>query len=235
VILISDRYDFFNSDIFAANVIAKDPYTGRQVHLIDARGYDLIFLSLYQNNSKFDFKLFRCPVDLYVFPELHKTPDGALEAEFYAFKIPDSNFLVFQATVRTCRGPCEPVICSDRGRGPGYFPSWGRKKRSILNKVNETRPFPDSTKMALGLDSELNINQTEDEEEVHELLRVYLSRAEIPSPESLPLVLAEEPKVCITQANYYTLITAVTILFFILTLIMVSAFVIFKRSKIGVS
>ena len=50
-----------------------------------------------------------CPVDLYVFPELHKTPDGALEAEFYAFKIPDSTFLVFQATVRTCRGPCEPV------------------------------------------------------------------------------------------------------------------------------
>ena len=53
--------------------------------------------------------LFRCPVDLYVFPELHKTPDGGLEAEFYAFKIPDSNFLVFQATVKTCRGPCEPV------------------------------------------------------------------------------------------------------------------------------
>lgn len=52
---------------------------------------------------------FRCPSDLYVFPELHKTPDGALEAEFYAFKLPDSNFLVFQATVRTCRGPCEPV------------------------------------------------------------------------------------------------------------------------------
>lgn len=51
----------------------------------------------------------RCPVDLYVFPELHKTPDGGLEAEFYAFKIPDSNFLVFQATVRTCRGPCESV------------------------------------------------------------------------------------------------------------------------------
>lgn len=53
---------------------------------------------------------FSCPADLYVFPELHKTPDGALEAEFYAFKLPDSNFLVFQATVRTCRGPCEPVI-----------------------------------------------------------------------------------------------------------------------------
>lgn len=70
-------------------------------------------------------------MDLYVFPELHKTPDGALEAEFYAFKIPDSTFLVFQATVRTCRGPCEPVICNDKGRGHAHFPSWGRRRREI--------------------------------------------------------------------------------------------------------
>lgn len=34
----ADRYDFYNSDIFATNVIAKDPYTGRQVNLIDSRG-----------------------------------------------------------------------------------------------------------------------------------------------------------------------------------------------------
>jgi len=92
-------------------VIAKDPYTGRQVHLVDSRGY--AFVKIIYNRIKqksFNESLFRrCPVDLYVFPELHKTPDGGLEAEFYAFKIPDSNFLVFQATVRTCRGPCEPV------------------------------------------------------------------------------------------------------------------------------
>lgn len=60
--------------------------------------------------EKINYFLFRCPVDLYVFPELQKTPDGALQADFYAFKIPDSNLLVFQATVRTCRGPCEPVM-----------------------------------------------------------------------------------------------------------------------------
>ena len=34
-----DRFEFYNNDIFATNVIAKDPYTGRQVHLIDSRGY----------------------------------------------------------------------------------------------------------------------------------------------------------------------------------------------------
>lgn len=78
-------------EIFATNVIAKDPYSGKQVQLIDSRG---------------------CPVDaMNVFPELQRTPDGALESEFYAFKIPDSNFLIFQATVRTCKAPCEPVIC----------------------------------------------------------------------------------------------------------------------------
>lgn len=75
-------------------------------------------------------------MDLYVFPELHKTPDGALEAEFYAFKIPDSTFLVFQATVRTCRGPCEPVICNDKGRGHAHFPSWGRRRREAGNSTD---------------------------------------------------------------------------------------------------
>lgn len=110
---MADRYDFFNSDIFATNVIAKDPYTGRQVHLIDSRGYvTLLSVEFMKANESPDAShgsRDSCPVDLYVFPELHKTPDGALEAEFYAFKIPDSTFLVFQATVRTCRGPCEPV------------------------------------------------------------------------------------------------------------------------------
>lgn len=52
----------------------------------------------------------RCPVDPYVFPELDKLRSGdQLEARFNAFKIPESNFLVFEATVRTCREGCQPV------------------------------------------------------------------------------------------------------------------------------
>ncbi|OQR67213.1 hypothetical protein BIW11_02239, partial [Tropilaelaps mercedesae] len=165
------QFDFYN-DIFATNVIAKDPYSGREVHLIDSRG---------------------CPVYLSVFPELHKAPDGALEAEFYAFKIPDSNLLVFQATVRTCRGPCEPVICTDRGR-PGTFPSWGRRKRDVndtirIEDMNET--YPEAA--PLTQTEPMNLTTTEapkesttqgpnaaDAEEVHELLTVYLSRSDIP-------------------------------------------------------
>lgn len=50
-----DRYDLYNSDIFATNVIAKDPYTGRQVQLIDSRGYVQNQLSL----KKLCFK-FKC-------------------------------------------------------------------------------------------------------------------------------------------------------------------------------
>lgn len=53
---------------------------------------------------------FRCPVDPDVFPELDKGRSGdTLEARFNAFKIPESNFLVFEATVRTCRDGCQPV------------------------------------------------------------------------------------------------------------------------------
>lgn len=53
----------------------------------------------------------RCPVDPYVFPELDKLRSGdTLEARFNAFKIPESNFLVFEATVKSCREGCQPVI-----------------------------------------------------------------------------------------------------------------------------
>lgn len=72
----------------------------------------------------------RCPVDTFVFPELGRSRDGdSLEARFNAFKIPESNFLVFEATVRTCREGCQPAYCNNlNGRSE---PSFGRRKRSI--------------------------------------------------------------------------------------------------------
>lgn len=52
-------------------------------------------------------------MDSYVFPELGLSRSGdSLEARFNAFKIPESNFLVFEATVRTCREGCQPVSLS---------------------------------------------------------------------------------------------------------------------------
>ena len=73
--------------------LVQDPYSDRVVQLIDADG---------------------CPVDPYVFPALgiSRANDG-LETGFNAFKIPESNFLVFEATVRSCRsGPdYQPLLC----------------------------------------------------------------------------------------------------------------------------
>ena len=72
---------------------------------------------------------YRCPLDPSVFPALglSRSGDGLevqnccvflnffkntlhlFQTNFYAFKIPESNFLVFEATVTTCRGGCQPV------------------------------------------------------------------------------------------------------------------------------
>lgn len=78
--------------------------------------------TIYDSNS--------CPVDTFVFPELGRSREGeSLEARFNAFKIPESNFLVFEATVRTCREGCQPAYCNGvAGRSETSF---GRRKRSL--------------------------------------------------------------------------------------------------------
>lgn len=54
-----------------------------------------------------------------------------LEARFNAFKIPESNFLVFEATVRTCRDGCQPAYCpAPSGR---QEPSFGKRRRRSLH------------------------------------------------------------------------------------------------------
>ncbi|GIY44849.1 ZP domain-containing protein [Caerostris extrusa] len=188
------HWEYF-ADIFATNVIAKDPYSGRQVHLIDARG---------------------CPVDLYVFPELHRTPDGALEAEFYAFKIPDSNLLVFQATVQTCRGPCEPVSAR-----PEPFPSWGRKKRSAPTDSNVMRSKLQQTIR--------DIIEEDEPEEVHELFKVYLSRSDIPPEEIAPS--DKGSTVCVAQAGYYGMIATVVLLMCLVVAVVAMSYFFIKRTR----
>lgn len=54
-----------------------------------------------------------------------------LEARFNAFKIPESNFLVFEATVRSCRDGCQPAYCP--GPSGRQEPSFGRRRRRALN------------------------------------------------------------------------------------------------------
>jgi hypothetical protein len=82
-----------------------------------------------------------CPVDTFVFPELGRSRDGdSLEARFNAFKIPESNFLVFEATVKTCREGCQPAYCN--GATGRSEPSFGRRKRS----TNGTETIEDDDK-----------------------------------------------------------------------------------------
>lgn len=80
--------------------------------------------------------LISCPVDNYVFPGLDRLRDGdSLEARFNAFKIPESNFLVFEATVRSCRDGCQPAYCS--GSAGRSEPSFGKRRRRSLNDTDE--------------------------------------------------------------------------------------------------
>ncbi|XP_066249102.1 uncharacterized protein nompA [Euwallacea similis] len=222
-----DGYNYV-TDIFATNVVARDPYTGRSVQLIDRFG---------------------CPVDAFVFPELDKGRNGdSLEARFNAFKIPESNFLVFEATVRTCRDACQPAYCqSGSGRSE---PSFGRRKRRSLNDtmpenatLSQAQPLQAQTespmpkqlktpskdssvsflkpkKKTVGTNdieaggstskpSKETAAEEEDQEYVREMIEVFDSREEIPQAqraEPAPDVM------CLSTGEYHGLIGAVFVL-----------------------
>ncbi|XP_065340307.1 uncharacterized protein nompA isoform X4 [Cloeon dipterum] len=177
-----DGYNYAQ-DIFATNVIARDPYTGRSVQLIDRYG---------------------CPVDNFVFPGLDRSREGdGLEARFNAFKIPESNFLLFEATVRTCRGGCQPAYCTGQaGRSDASF---GRRRRDVNGTVEKD------------LVAENN-NGTEqgEEEHVREMIKVLENRQDMTAAESGVAAQASvgllTDAVCLTTGEYYGLISAVIII-----------------------
>lgn len=126
-------------------------------------------------------------MDNYVFPGLDRLRDGdSLEARFNAFKIPESNFLVFEATVRTCRDGCQPAYCSG-GTGRSE-PSFGRRRRDVSendtiveeneistiteSNINDTSPMLNSTVVEDSNDAE----EEEEEEHVREMIEVDLKR-----------------------------------------------------------
>ncbi|KAG7175776.1 Glucose-dependent insulinotropic receptor-like 1 [Homarus americanus] len=154
------------SDIFATNVVAKDPYSGRTVELIDSRG---------------------CPLDNYVFPALGKGRDGdGLEARFNAFKIPEANFLIFEANVRTCRGGCQAIE------------SYGRKRRDAGDDLETQTNAQDEDEN----------KEEEEEEQVIGLYEVYLSRDEIEDPAISQSLMTE---VCLAPTEYYSMVAGLVI------------------------
>ncbi|XP_034119924.1 uncharacterized protein LOC117578496 isoform X4 [Drosophila guanche] len=217
------------TDIFATNVVARDPYSGRSIQLIDRFG---------------------CPVDPFVFPELDKLRDGdTLEARFNAFKIPESNFLVFEATVRSCREGCQPAYCP--GPAGRQEPSFGRRRRSLnATDMAELETVTEDGAQALALEGikpldaassedvivvnsttvsatlgqgQLNDTQSgekskenEEPEQVREMIEVFETREEI-EKESYPRKLvAPVETVCMTPAEYHGLITAIILLMILL-------------------
>jgi hypothetical protein len=181
-------------DIFATNVIAKDPYSDRIVQLIDADG---------------------CPVDPYVFPALglSRANDG-LETGFNAFKIPESNFLVFEATVRSCRSGCRPAT----GSGPaGRDNSFGRKRRfADFEEDRQKREADDESSKV----------------EIREMFRVYESRGSIPDGET-EIITAKQTveEVCLTAVAYHGMIGAIIIVFMLLLLFAIIAGICFRKSR----
>lgn len=173
-------------------------------------------------------------MDPFVFPELGKGRNSdTLEARFNAFKIPESNFLVFEATVRTCRDACQPAYCPT-GSGRAET-SYGRRRR---RDVNETLTI-DSTNSTNALESsnEVITNDTsvvkkqEDSEEkeeeypeyVREMIEVFESREEL-QQEARRAIPAPET-VCLTKGEYHTLVSAVLALIAVLlTVALVTGF-----------
>ncbi|XP_063218677.1 uncharacterized protein LOC134528938 [Bacillus rossius redtenbacheri] len=179
-----DGYNYA-TDIFATNVIARDPYSGRSVQLIDRYG---------------------CPVDNYVFPGLDRSRsrDG-LEARFNAFKIPESNFLVFEATVRTCRDGCQPAYCT--GHAGRSEPSFGRRRREVAadSPAEQVAEVDEADEAS---------NSTDEEEQVREMIQVYESRFELKDEEQAAQPLAQ--RVCLTSSLYNGLVSAIAIILVVL-------------------
>ncbi|OWR45493.1 hypothetical protein KGM_207532 [Danaus plexippus plexippus] len=221
-----DGYNYA-TDIFATNVIARDPYSGRSVQLIDRTG---------------------CPVDPDVFPELDKGRNGdSLEARFNAFKIPESNFLVFEATVRTCRDGCQPAYCpSHSGRSE---PSFGRRRRD-LNSTTDVGNSTDAVRTEDNTNTTDNIseasvykisyeeatvdkylkNDVETPSHVRKMIEVFDNRNELieeNGPDSSPVVAAVEP--CASPAHQRMLLVALCTVLALLLAILLAALYIYKR------
>ena len=93
---------------------------------------------------------------------LSRAADG-LETNFNAFKIPESNFLVFEATVKSCQSGCRPVTCPAPGLSGRDIDSFGRKKREAGDDTENTDEVVETSKV-----------------ELREMFRVYESRDSIP-------------------------------------------------------
>ncbi|XP_015594188.1 uncharacterized protein LOC107267249 isoform X3 [Cephus cinctus] len=212
-----DGYNYV-TDIFATNVIARDPYSGRSVQLIDRYG---------------------CPVDNFVFPGLDRLREGdSLEARFNAFKIPESNFLVFEATVRTCRDGCQPAYCS--GSAGRSEPSFGRKRRDVGNdtliesdedvaNMTVSTSTMNTTSTDEDVQKEEKQEEENEEEHVREMIEVFDSRMDMIEENIVEKQTKVVETVCITPNEYYGLVIAVCGLVVLLASVVVLSMIVYRK------
>lgn len=174
----------------------------------------------FNKQTNYDY-VYSCPVDPFVFPELGKGRSGdTLEARFNAFKIPESNFLVFEATVRTCRDGCQPAYCPT-GSGRAET-SYGKRRRRDVNATLTLDNINNTTILSNGtITNDTTVVTTKKDEEqeeypeyVREMIEVFESREEL-QQEARRAVPAPET-VCLTKGEYHTLVSAVMALVAIL-------------------
>lgn len=210
------------SDIFASNVIARDPYSGRSVQLIDQFG---------------------CPTDPRLFPGLELSREGnGLSARFNAFKIPQSNYLLFEATVRPCRDRCRPARCAVDGREE---PSFGRRRRALADSSSSNSTLDSNIELPDPADLRVEPQDEDvgphlvdgaDEEHVKRLFNVYYSRDEITSDRLTSGSGGSssgvgEPPVCMPPAEYYAMVVALVLLVSFVFLSVLMTFWWYRRSR----
>lgn len=176
-----------------------------------------------------------------------------LEARFNAFKIPESNFLVFEATVRTCREGCQPAYC--QGASGRSEPSFGRRRRSLndtddddtdandtdgrdnnmseTHKINGTLTIASSPKRngtaADGDDDDDDENTIDFPEQVREMIEVFESREEIENESTPRKLIAPSETLCISPSEYHGLVVAIVLLMLLLFSITLAAGLAYRR------
>ena len=118
-----------------------------------------------------------------MFPALGMSRDqDGLTTDFNAFKIPESNFLVFEATVKTCRNGCQPANCD--GPNSRSVDSFGRRRKRELREEDDGDGVRFKRQVASVTEQKVRYRgggrEGRDEDfNLKEIFRVYDSRDEI--------------------------------------------------------
>ena len=142
--------------------------------------------------------------------------DDGLETNFNAFKIPESNFLVFEATVRSCQSGCRPANCE----GPsGRDNSFGRRKREVeegeKEEAREEREGEEVSKV-----------------ELREMFRVYESRETIPESDTAStLITGRTDEVCVASGTHQAIIASLVTTILLLLCTIAWAFVVYRKTR----